>query len=113
MGAVEAEGGEPLETSTILITDPNESAEQVRNHMPVILELGNYTRWMGTVDPARPPIDLLRPYPVEKIGSWAVDERVGNVSNDDPKLPTERPIQPLLFSELPIVLPSGQRDDSA
>ena len=68
---------------------------------------------METVDPARPPIDSLRPYPVEKIGSWAVDERVGNVSNDDPKLPTERPIQPLLFSELPIVLPSGQRDDSA
>ena len=68
---------------------------------------------METVDPARPPIDLLRPYPVEKIGSWAVDERVGNVSNDDPQLLTECPIQPLLFSGLPRVLPSGQRDDSA
>ena len=55
------------------------------------------TRWMETVDPTRPPIDLLRPYPVEKIGSWAVDERVGNVSNDDPKLLTDRPTQPLLF----------------
>lgn len=52
---------------------------------------------METVDPTRPPIDLLRPYPVEKIGSWAVDERVGNVSNDDPKLLTDRPTQPLLF----------------
>lgn len=52
---------------------------------------------METVDLARPPIDLLRPYPAEKMRSWAVDERVGNERNDDPELLTERPIQPLLF----------------
>ncbi len=92
--------GDPLETFTILTTDPNELAEPVHNRMPVILEPRDYTRWMETNDPARPPIDLMRPYPAEKMRSWRVDERVGNVRNDDPELLTERqtdPIQQQLF----------------
>jgi putative SOS response-associated peptidase YedK len=36
----------------------------------------------------------MRPYPAEKMRSWGVDERVGNVRNDDPELLTERPTQP-------------------
>jgi putative SOS response-associated peptidase YedK len=92
--------GDPLETFTILTTDPNELAEPVHNRMPVILEPRDYTRWMETNDPARLPIDLMRPYPAEKMRSWRVDERVGNVRNDDPELLTERqtdPIQQQLF----------------
>ena len=65
--------------------------------MPVILEPRDYTRWMESSDPGRPPIDLLRPYPAEKMKSWAVDDRVGNVRNDDPALLAERMIQPQLF----------------
>lgn len=75
--------GEPLETFTILTTDPNELAEQVHDRMPVILEPKDYTRWMEPGDPARPPIDLLRPLPAEKMRSWPVNERVGNTKNDD------------------------------
>jgi len=92
--------GDPLETFTILTTDPNELAEPVHNRMPVVLEPRDYTRWMETNDPARLPIDLMRPYPAEKMRSWRVDERVGNVRNDDPELLTERqtdPIQQQLF----------------
>ena len=87
--------GEPLETFTILTTDPNELAEPVHNRMPVILEPRDYTRWMEPGDAARPPIDLLRPYPAEKMRSWPVDERVGNVRNDDPELLNERQIRPI------------------
>lgn len=75
--------GDPLETFTILTTDPNELAETVHDRMPVILEPKDYERWMEPGDPGRPPIDLLRPLPAEKMRSWPVNERVGNVKNDE------------------------------
>ncbi|MGA8743082.1 MAG: SOS response-associated peptidase [Terracidiphilus sp.] len=89
--------GEPLETYTILTTDPNELAGRIHNRMPVILEPRDYSRWMEPGDPARPPVDLLRPYPAEKMRSWVVDERVGNVRNNDAELLNERPPENLLF----------------
>ena len=78
--------GEPLETFTILTTDPNEIAERVHDRMPVILEPKDYERWMEPGDPTRLPIDLLRPLPADKMRSWPVHERVGNVRNDEPDL---------------------------
>ena len=78
--------GDPLETFTILTTDPNEIAERVHDRMPVILEPKDYGRWIDPGDPARLPIDLLRPFPAEKMQSWPVHERVGNVRNDEPDL---------------------------
>jgi putative SOS response-associated peptidase YedK len=89
--------GEPLETFTILTTDPNELAEPVHNRMPVIVEPGDYTRWMEPGDPERTPVDLLRPYPAEKMQSWAVSDRVGNVRNDEPGLLTECVAEKQLF----------------
>jgi len=78
--------GEPLETFTILTTDPNALMEPVHNRMPVILEPRDYTRWLDPADAARPPVDLLRPYPAEKMTAWPVSDRVGNVRNNDPEL---------------------------
>jgi putative SOS response-associated peptidase YedK len=89
--------GEPLETFTILTTDPNALAEQVHDRMPVILEPHDYSRWMEPGDSLRPPVDLLRPYPAEKMRSWPVSNRVGNVRNDDVELLTECPPEPKLF----------------
>jgi putative SOS response-associated peptidase YedK len=89
--------GEPLETFTILTTDPNELAEKVHNRMPVILERSDYSRWMEAGEPERPPVDLLKPYPAEKMRSWAVNERVGNVRNDDADLLKECEPERLLF----------------
>jgi putative SOS response-associated peptidase YedK len=54
--------------------------------MPVILAQRDYERWLEPGDPARPPIDLLRPYPAEKMRAWQVSQRVGNVRNNDPEL---------------------------
>jgi putative SOS response-associated peptidase YedK len=98
-------GGEPLETFTILTTDPNELVEPVHNRMPVILEPRDYDRWLGTGefaagDPTRPPVDLMRTYPAEKLAAWPVSDCVGNVRNNDPQL--LEPLKPapgLLFSE--------------
>jgi len=78
--------GEPLETFTILTTDPNEVVAPIHNRMPVILEPKDYIRWLDSGDQARPPADLLRPYPAEHMRAWPVGDRVGNVRNNDPQL---------------------------
>jgi putative SOS response-associated peptidase YedK len=54
--------------------------------MPVILAQRDYGRWLDSGDPARPPMDLLRPYPAEQMVAWPVSDRVGNVRNNDPQL---------------------------
>ena len=78
--------GPPLESFTILTTDPNELTEKVHDRMPVIIDSRDYNRWMDPGDPSRLPIDLLRPYAAEKMCAWPVSNRVGNVRNDDPQL---------------------------
>ena len=78
--------GPSIETFTILTTDPNEVTEPFHNRMPVILEPKDYDRWLEPGDPARPPIDLLRPYPADRMRAWPVSARVGNVRNNDPTL---------------------------
>jgi putative SOS response-associated peptidase YedK len=78
--------GNALESFTILTTDANEVLEPLHNRMPVILERKDYDRWLNPGDPERPPVDLLRPYPAERMTAWEVGDRVGNVRNDDPEL---------------------------
>jgi putative SOS response-associated peptidase YedK len=78
--------GVALETFTILTTHPNELMEPIHNRMPVILAARDYSRWLSPGDPARPPLDLLRPYPAEEMVAWPVSSRVGNVRNNDPQL---------------------------
>lgn len=76
----------PLESFTLLTTDPNELMEPVHNRMPVILDPKDYGRWLDPGDPAHPPVDLLRPYPAERMKAWPIADRVGNVWNNDPDL---------------------------
>jgi putative SOS response-associated peptidase YedK len=78
--------GDPLETFTILTTDPNELMQSIHNRMPVILEPRDYDRWLDSANPQAPPLDLLRPFPAEKMLAWPVTDRVGNVRNNDPEL---------------------------
>jgi putative SOS response-associated peptidase YedK len=95
--------GEPLETFTILTTDPNELMEPVHDRMPVIVEPRDYERWLEQGDPQRPPLDLLRPFATEKMKKWRVSARVGNVRNNDVDLlkevreEREEPAQGSLF----------------
>ena len=78
--------GDALETFTILTTDPNELMEPIHNRMPVIVGERDYDRWLEPGGGARPPVELLRPYPAEQMNAWPVSERVGNVRNNDPQL---------------------------
>ncbi len=90
--------GAPLETFTILTTDPNELMEPVHNRMPVILAPRDYERWLDTGNADQPPVDLLRPFPAENMTAWGVSDRVGNVRNNDPQLLDQiEPLSGLLF----------------
>jgi len=87
-----------LETFTILTTDPNPLMEPIHDRMPVLVERSNYDRWLEPGDPARLPVDLLRPYAADKMTAWKVSDRVGNVRNDDAQLlDPDQPIQGLLL----------------
>jgi putative SOS response-associated peptidase YedK len=101
----EPAGAVPLETFTILTTGPNELMEPVHNRMPVILEPKDYGRWLGRGelgDPDRPPVDLLRPFPAERMKAWPVSSRVGNVRNDDAQL-----LEPVPCDSGPLPFPEG------
>ena len=78
--------GEALETFTILTTDANEVLEPIHNRMPVILEPKDYNRWLEPAAVERLPVDLLRPFPAERMTAWRVSDRVGNVRNNDAEL---------------------------
>lgn len=95
--------GEWLDTFTVITTDPNEVMEPFHNRMPVILRPDDFQRWMDPGDdpgdPARLPVDLLRPYPAEEMKAWKVGAAVGNVRNDHSGLiaPLDEPAQYSLF----------------
>jgi putative SOS response-associated peptidase YedK len=69
---------QPLETFTILTTEPNELTAPIHNRMPVILAPRDYERWLEPADPAQLPVDLLRPRPADEMTAW----KVANVAND-------------------------------
>jgi putative SOS response-associated peptidase YedK len=78
--------GKPLETYTIITTEPNELLAPLHNRMPVILPPKDYQRWLTPGNPAQLPMDLLRPFSSDAMTAWKVDGRVGNAKNDDAQL---------------------------
>jgi putative SOS response-associated peptidase YedK len=76
-----------------ITTDPNELLEPLHNRMPVIIQPKDYDRWLTQGDPEQPPVDLLRPFPADRMTAWKVDRKVGNVKNDMPDCiePTAEP----------------------
>lgn len=78
--------GEYIETYTLITIDPNELMESIHNRMPVILKREDYGRWLASVDPSQLPVDLLRPYPADRMKAWRVSSDVGNLRNNRPEL---------------------------
>jgi putative SOS response-associated peptidase YedK len=78
--------GEPIESCTILTTEPNELAREIHDRMPVILSPEDYELWL---DPGFARVDelkaMLQPYPAPEMRRYRVSERVNQVKNDDPE----------------------------
>lgn len=78
--------GEPLETCTIITTEPNDLMAPIHNRMPVILPPAAYEQWL---DPAFQQIEplkaLLRPYSSEDLIAYPVSTLVNNPRHDAPQ----------------------------
>ena len=78
-------GPEPIETFTIITTEPNELLAPIHNRMPVILDPADFDAWL---EPKESPIAqaLLRPYPAERLRAFPISTRVNSTENDDPEV---------------------------
>ena len=76
--------GGPVETATIITTEPNAVCAPLHNRMPVILAPDTYDAWL---DPDRPGGEaLLRPCPDDWLEVFPISRLVNNVRNDGPEL---------------------------
>lgn len=86
--------GEIIQSFSILTTSPNEKVAAIHDRMPVILPAKDEHKWLGkTSEPEL--LDLLKPYPAERITAYPVSKMVNSSKNDDPAL--IQPIGKLLF----------------
>ena len=82
-GGVEGAGDDgPLETFTVVTTEPNELVGELHHRMAVLLDPEDERRWLTEDDPR----DLLEPYPADAMRAYPVSTAVNDPSNDDPSL---------------------------
>ena len=79
-------GDKPLETCTILTTEPNSLLAPIHNRMPVIISSQHFDQWLDiNADPAGLQ-DLLQPYPPDELTAYPVSREVNKPSNNNPDL---------------------------
>jgi len=78
--------GEELLTFTIITGEPNDHVRPYHDRMPVMLQPKDWAAWLSKDTTPEERRKLLAPYPAEKMVSWAVDKRVGNVRNEDAEI---------------------------
>jgi putative SOS response-associated peptidase YedK len=86
---------EPLFTAAIVTTGPNELMEKIHDRMPVILAPEDWDTWL---DPDAEPaalLELLRPFPAEKMAARPVSRAVSNARNEGPQCQAEAPAEDL------------------
>jgi len=79
-------GSEPLETFTILTTEPNTMVAELHNRMPVIIPHEAYNLWLDPATDLKTLKNMLVPYPENELTLYAVSRLVNSPSNDSPGL---------------------------
>ncbi|MCC5931198.1 MAG: SOS response-associated peptidase [Cyclobacteriaceae bacterium] len=82
----EDEEGEMMHTFTIITTPANEAINSIHDRMPAILGADDYSQWLDRQLPEKELIELLRPYPSEKMYMHTVSHMVNSPVNDSPEL---------------------------
>jgi putative SOS response-associated peptidase YedK len=77
--------GGPVESYTILTTEPNTLMASIHNRMPVILEPEDFSAWLSQETPADRLNALLRPLPAELMMARPVSTLVNNPRNNKPE----------------------------
>jgi putative SOS response-associated peptidase YedK len=78
----------PLETFTIVTTEPNDLIADLHHRMAVILDPEREREWLTADDPAH----CLEPYPADELRAYPVSTAVNNPATDDPSL--VEPVEP-------------------
>ncbi len=82
----EDDGGNALETYTVLTTDANEATRHLHDRMPVILDKTQYARWL---DPHYQEVTslrkMLRPFPSERVDYYPVSTYVNSPQHEGPQ----------------------------
>lgn len=79
------EGGE-LHTCTILTCKPNDLVNKYHNRMPVMLDENSRWLWLNPETDRNALLDLLEPYPADKMKAFAVSRDVNSPKNDSPEI---------------------------
>jgi len=78
---------DPVETFTVLTTEPNDLVADLHHRMAVVLDNDEEETWLtGDVDAAA---DLLDPYPADRMYAHPVSTAVNSPANDSPALVEE------------------------
>jgi putative SOS response-associated peptidase YedK len=73
--------GEIIHSFSILTTASSPLMEQIHDRMPVILNRQDEKKWLERTD-EKELLDLLRPFPVEKLTAYPVSKTVNSPRND-------------------------------
>jgi len=76
---------DPIETFTIVTTEPNAVIEPLHDRMAVVLSPDGEGRWLDSDDGK----DLLEPYPAAEMRAYPVSTAVNDPRNDSPGLVEE------------------------
>ena len=92
--------GELQDRYLVLTCPPNELAIGVPNRMPDIVDAGDCERWLSS---EVPPVDLLRPYPAEKMTAYEIGQQINRRGYDAPDIVD--PVPPRTRAKAPPELP--------
>lgn len=82
-GGVERSDNEgPLETVTIVTTEPNEVVADLHHRMAVVLERDEERQWLTATEPQ----EVFDPYPAAEMHAYPVSTAVNSPSTDEPSL---------------------------
>jgi putative SOS response-associated peptidase YedK len=76
----------PVESCTIITTEPNKLMKSLHNRMPVILPEKAFDRWLDAKSDGDKSLqELLIPYNAEEMEAFPVSRRVNNPRNESPE----------------------------
>lgn len=76
--------GVPVDSCTVITTEPNELLATVHDRMPVILNPVDYGTWLSVTDEDTDRVErLLRPYAAAKMEAYPVSTMVNSPSDDN------------------------------
>lgn len=80
----EDDGGEIIESCTIITTGANKTVGNIHDRMPVIIKPEQYDRWLAPETEEKDLLSLLMPFPHDEMLAYPVGFEVNNSPNDNP-----------------------------